>query len=77
MIADLYSDMDRENADQQKLTLNFIDIIVSPLYKKLHKLLPGPLLGKKMEGIQFTDQTLAWQTLQKIELTGPLQMINQ
>jgi hypothetical protein len=32
--------MDREDSDQCKLTLNFIEIIVAPLYKKLVKIFP-------------------------------------
>lgn len=32
--------MDRDDSDQVKLTLNFIDFIVLPLYKKLAKAFP-------------------------------------
>jgi hypothetical protein len=32
---------DRENTDQAKLTINFVDYIVSPLYSSLIKLFPS------------------------------------
>lgn len=43
--------MDREDSDQTKLTLNFIDIIVHPLYKRMNKSLGG--LEDALKNLEF------------------------
>jgi hypothetical protein len=50
--------MDRENSDQTKLTLNFVDFIVQPLFKKLTKLFPGTMICLQREMICFIDNII-------------------